>query len=106
MIIISEATIKIFIRLQLASQVKRDVCIEKVLGLCGDLFSSLEIEDWTNEIYAGGIKVNEKVIDKLMLMLEEFVSLEYYDLNIDDDDLDEADRLKIEIIESIGLLED
>lgn len=102
MIVVNEGIVKTFIRLQLASGKNREDAIQYVFKAAHGLYREEEVEDLVNEIYAEGLGRNKEVVEKLFSMLKTYVIPDYEGENIDEDGLDEADRIMIEVIESVG----
>jgi hypothetical protein len=102
MIIINNGILKTFVRLQLASGKNREETIKHVFKASHGLYQEVEIEDVVNDIYAERPGRNKEVIDKLLSMIKEFVIPDYEGINTDEDGLDEADRMMMEVIESVG----
>lgn len=93
--------LKMFLRLQLAMGVPKDQAIESAFRSCRELFSWNEISDMTSEIYLDPDR-NQMVVDKMLEMSSQYVIKDYLDLNPDEDGLDEADRIMLDILESMG----
>ena len=102
MIVVNDGIVKTFIRLQLASGKSREDAIQHVFKAAHGLYREEEVEDLVNEIYAEGLGRNKEVVGKLFSMLKTYVIPDYEGENIDEDGLDEADRIMIEVIESVG----
>jgi hypothetical protein len=103
MIVVNDGILRTFIRLQLASGKKREEAIKYVFNAANGLYQEIEIEDMVNEIYAEGIGRNQEVMDKLLSMISTYVIPDYEGENVDEDGLDEADRMMMEVIESVGI---
>lgn len=101
-IIVNDGILKTFIRWQLASGKTRQEAVNHVLKASHGLYQESEIEDFANEIYAEGEGKNQEVVDKLLSMMKRYVIPDYQGLNVDDDGLDEADRMIMEVVESVG----
>lgn len=82
----------------------RNDIISLINAIGGQFFSSDEIELLVDEVLADGDEKNEEIIQKMLDMFQSYIITEYDGLNEDEDGMDEADRLIIEILESIGSL--
>ena len=98
--------IKTFIRIQYAitKNSDSDEIINTTYMVCQELYSKDEIALLADEVFEDGLEQNQKVINKMMEMLKQLLISEYEGLNLDEDGLDEADRVVFEVLESIGNL--
>lgn len=84
---------------------EKDKIIESTFETCHELYSKDEIELIVGDIFELGEEENKKVMERMTEMMNSLLIVEYEGLNIDDDDgLDEADRVVLDILESIGNL--
>lgn len=104
MITINDHFVKTFIRIQVFTAKDPKEIVQFVTESCNDLYKKDEIEVFVDEILKEGHKKNKEVIDKLLLMIKQFAIDDYKDLNVDEDGLDEKDRIMMDVIQSIGLL--
>ena len=104
MLKLNSKILKTFIRIQFLMKSGRNDIISLINAIGGQFFSSDEIELLVDEVLADGDEKNEEIIQKMLDMFQSYIITEYDGLNEDEDGMDEADRLIIEILESIGSL--
>ena len=104
MLKLNSKILKTFIRIQYLMKSSRKDIVSIVNAIAGQFFSVDEIELLVDDVLASGEERNEEIIQKMLDMFQGYIITEYDGLNVDEDGMDEADRLIIEILESIGSL--
>lgn len=102
MITLNEEMIKTFIRLQLITQKPINDIISSTVIVCNNIFTEEQIRLIIKQILDDNQYKNTEVIDKLLIMVKEYVIDDYFGLNVDEFGMDEADRMIMDIICSIG----